>query len=149
MQFSITALTAIAFATLSVAAPTAVTSFDEASVATDAAEGDLIRIPQEAVLGASPIANDLVPVIIENEGQIYLLVVNGTLADELEASGKASNEKRDAEAWHWLSKSTFQPIFKRDAEAWHWLSKSTFQPIFKRNAEAWHWLSKSTFQPIF
>lgn len=73
-------------------------------------EPQYLNVPAEAILAASPISNDLVPVVVTKDGQMALLIVNGTLADEI-ASATQTNVKRDAEAWHWLSKMTFQPIF--------------------------------------
>lgn len=147
MKFSST-LTTLVCSALVFAAPTPSNSSDAESTPSKVPEA-LFPIPEEAVIAATPISNELVPVIIENNGQRFVVIVNGTKAEELLSSHGSQNFKREAEAWHWLSKGTFQPI-KREADAeakWHWLSKGTFQPI-KREAAAWHWLSKGTFQPI-
>ncbi|QLL30341.1 hypothetical protein HG536_0A01580 [Torulaspora globosa] len=122
---------------------------------TEATAGDL-KVPSEAIVGFLDLAQDKDVGVIpfSNETTTGLLFVNTTILDQ--ATDNKAN-KRSAEAWHWISLRTGQPMYKRDANAdpWHWISLRTGQPMYKRDANAdpeadpWHWISLRAGQPMY
>lgn len=97
---------------------------------------DRIRIPSEAIIGVVDYT-DITPVVLQKEdGQNELVFLNATI---MEQAHHPRNQKRDADAWHWIWLRPGAPIWKRDAEAdadaWHWVFLRPGAPIWKRETD--------------
>lgn len=161
MKFSIFALTTlVSTISLAAAAPTPDSTETGKYVVLD------YLVPDEAINNKVEITDDQQPLVVEESGKKYVLIVNATLAESviskagidiegLEAAfaksdDTASVSKRDANAdaeakFHWMTYRFFQPNLRKreanaDAEAkFHWMTYRFFQPNLKKreaNAEA-------------
>ncbi|CAG89586.2 DEHA2F19580p [Debaryomyces hansenii CBS767] len=159
MKFSIFALTTlVSTISLAAAAPTPDSTETGKYVVSD------YLVPDEAINNKVEITDDQQPLVVEESGKKYVLIVNATLAESviskagidiegLEAAfaksdDTASVSKRDANAdaeakFHWMTYRFFQPnLRKREANAdakFHWMTYRFFQPNLKKreaNADA-------------
>lgn len=117
-----------------------------------------VEIPEEALIGFIDFDGEEISTLpISNGTHSGILLINNTITGiaHSQVSGTKSKREADADAWHWLSFSFGEPLYKREAtaepeaEPWHWLSFSKGEPLYKRESEAWHWLSFSLGEPLY
>lgn len=161
MKFSLFALsTLVSTITLAVAAPTPESKETGKYVVLD------YLVPDEAINNKVEITDDQQPLVVEESGKKYVLIVNATLAESVisksgidveglesalaDSEETASVSRRDANAdadadakFHWMTYRFFQPnLRKREANAdakFHWMTYRFFQPNLKKreaNADA-------------
>lgn len=108
-----------------------------------------VEIPEEALIGFIDFDGEEISALpISNGTHSGILLINNTITGIAHSQVSGTKSKREADAWHWLSFSLGEPLYKREAKAepeaepeaepWHWLSFSKGEPLYKREAEAWH-----------
>lgn len=91
------------------------------------------EIPEEALIGFIDFDGAEISALpISNGTHSGILLINDTITGiaHSRVSGTKSKREAEADAWHWLSFSKGEPLYKREAEAWHWLSFSLGEPLY-------------------
>lgn len=154
MKFSILALSALlSTISIAVAAPAPETTETGKYVVQD------YIVPDEAINNKVAITDDQQPLVVEEDGKKFVLIVNATLAESM--ISKSGIDIDSLESAFAKSQDTAS-VSKRDANAdaeakFHWMRYRFFQPNLKKreaNADAdadaeakFHWMTYRFFQP--